>query len=164
MTVSKMRPTDKPKAHREAVNRDRLRIQLRSLLRSRRVKSYRQAKSPPGWSQLRSRPAKSNKTSQCHYQLQDILHRACGSTAQSSDSASALELSKYNHFGETYVLDIDEWDTIDIYDWRLRPMPAAEAPIDAKSRAQALLPWQCQQRPTPRYELQEWRSLEHGFS
>ena len=42
------------------------------------------------------------------YQLQDILYRACGSTAQSSDSASALELGQYNHFKETYVLDINE--------------------------------------------------------
>jgi hypothetical protein len=42
------------------------------------------------------------------YRLQDILYRACGSTAQSLDSASALELSKYDHFRETYVLDIDE--------------------------------------------------------
>jgi len=42
------------------------------------------------------------------YRLQDIHYRACGSTAQSSDSASALELGKYNHIRETYVLDIDE--------------------------------------------------------
>jgi hypothetical protein len=42
------------------------------------------------------------------YRLQDILCRACGSTTQSSDSASALELRKYNHFREAYVLDVDE--------------------------------------------------------
>jgi len=42
------------------------------------------------------------------YRLQDILYRACGSTAQSSDSASALELGKYNHFRKAYVLDVDE--------------------------------------------------------
>jgi hypothetical protein len=42
------------------------------------------------------------------YRLQDILYRACGSTAQSSDSASVLELGKYNHFGETYVLGVYE--------------------------------------------------------
>ena len=47
-------------------------------------------------------------TSQCHYRLQDIFYRACGSTAQSSDSARTLELGKYNHFREAYVLDIDE--------------------------------------------------------
>jgi hypothetical protein len=46
--------------------------------------------------------------SQCHYRLQDILYRACGNAAQSSDNASALELGKYNHFRETYVLDSDE--------------------------------------------------------
>jgi hypothetical protein len=42
------------------------------------------------------------------YRLQDILSRACGSTAQWSDSASAFELGKYNHFGETYVIGVDE--------------------------------------------------------
>jgi hypothetical protein len=42
------------------------------------------------------------------YRLQDILYRACGSTAQRSDSASALELGKYNHFGETYVIGVYE--------------------------------------------------------
>jgi len=40
--------------------------------------------------------------------LQHLLYRACGSTAQSSDSASTLELGKYNHFREAYVLDINE--------------------------------------------------------
>ena len=42
------------------------------------------------------------------YRLQVILYRAYGSTAQKSDRASALELGKYNHFREAYVLDIDE--------------------------------------------------------
>jgi hypothetical protein len=42
------------------------------------------------------------------YRLQDILYRACGSTAQSSDSASVLELGKYNLFGETYMLGVYE--------------------------------------------------------
>jgi len=42
------------------------------------------------------------------YRLQDILYRACGSTAQSSDSASAPELGKYYHFGETYVIGVYE--------------------------------------------------------
>jgi hypothetical protein len=37
------------------------------------------------------------------YWLQDILYRACGSTAQSSDSASEFELGKYNHRGKAYV-------------------------------------------------------------
>jgi len=53
-------------------------------------------------------PRHAASTSQCHYRLQDILNRACGSTAQSSDNASVLELGKYNHLRETYVLDIDE--------------------------------------------------------
>jgi len=78
-----------------------------------------------------------------HYRLQDILYRACGSTAQSSDSARASELGKYNHFRETYVLGVYEWDytqltyMTDAY-WSLRSMPAVEAPIDAKSREEAL--------------------------
>jgi hypothetical protein len=49
------------------------------------------------------------------YQLQDILFRACGSTAQSSDSASALELGKYNYLREAHLLDVDEQDAIDVY-------------------------------------------------
>jgi len=44
------------------------------------------------------------------YRLQDILYRACGSTAQSLDRASALELGMYNHYGETYVLGAYECD------------------------------------------------------
>ena len=42
------------------------------------------------------------------YRPLDILYTACGITAQSSGSASAFELGKYNHFKGTYVLDIDE--------------------------------------------------------
>jgi hypothetical protein len=42
------------------------------------------------------------------YRLQDILYRACGSTAQSSDSTSALELGKNNNLREPYRVDIDE--------------------------------------------------------
>ena len=44
------------------------------------------------------------------------------------------------------MLDVDEWaptanNAIDVYDQRLRPMPAGEAPINAKSWAEALPPW-----------------------
>ena len=42
------------------------------------------------------------------YWLQDILYRTCGCSAQSSDSASAFELGKYNHLRETYVLGVYE--------------------------------------------------------
>ena len=54
------------------------------------------------------------------YRLQDILYRACGSTAQSLHSASGLELGKYNHLGTAYVLDVYEGDVsshdgIDVY-------------------------------------------------
>jgi hypothetical protein len=43
-----------------------------------------------------------------NYSLQDILYRGCGSTAQSSDSTSALQLSKYNNVRDAYVLDVDK--------------------------------------------------------
>jgi len=48
-----MSPADKPKAYREAVYRDRLRSRPRCPLRSRTVKSYRQATCPPGCNLLR---------------------------------------------------------------------------------------------------------------
>ena len=44
------------------------------------------------------------------YRLQDILYRACGSTAQSTHSASMLELGKYKYFRKAYMLDVDEGD------------------------------------------------------
>ena len=66
-----------------------------------------------------------------NYWLQDIFYRACGSYTQSSDSASALELGKYNHFRVTYVLGVYERDytqlmyTIDGYDrCRQRMLPS----------------------------------------
>jgi len=42
-------------------------------------------------------------------------------------------------------------------------MPAAEAPTDAMSRAEAQPPWQIQEIPPQRYKLREWWSLEHGL-
>jgi hypothetical protein len=42
------------------------------------------------------------------YRLQGVLYKACGSTAHSSDSASALERGKYNNFTETCVLGVYE--------------------------------------------------------
>jgi len=42
------------------------------------------------------------------YRLQALFSIACRSTAESSDSASSLELGKYNHFRETYVLGVYE--------------------------------------------------------
>ena len=41
------------------------------------------------------------------YWEQDILYSDCGSTSQSTDSASALGLGKYNHLRDAYMLDID---------------------------------------------------------
>jgi len=87
------------------------------------------------------------------YRLQDILYRTCGSTAQSSDTASALDLGKYNHLRETYVLGVYEWDytkltyTIDRYDrcrqWKLPSMRSHERKL--------YHPNECQQWPKPRY-------------
>jgi hypothetical protein len=42
------------------------------------------------------------------YQLQDVLYKAYGSTAQSSDCAFALEISKYNNLREAHLIDINE--------------------------------------------------------
>ena len=148
-----MRPTDKPKAHREAVYRDTLRSRPRSLLRSRPVKSYRQAKSPPRCSLPRraprsrprslprSRPAKSTKSTKILLKppIESATMKSTGWTpkrtskddylvkqhlrvnatpgcerystkhcTKAQESAGTLELGKYNHFRETYVLHIDE--------------------------------------------------------
>ena len=155
-----MCPTDKPKAHREAVYWDTLRSRPESLLISRPVKSYRQAKSPPGYSQprhaprsrprslLRSRPLKSTtsqprfywsrlsratmkltgwspkRTSKDDYRItqhlqvnaifrglpagRDNLQSMRKHCMKVQESAGALQLGKYNHFRETYVVDIDE--------------------------------------------------------
>ena len=42
-------------------------------------------------------PSQTASTSTDDYRLQDIFYTACESTAKSSDSASTLELGKYNH-------------------------------------------------------------------
>ena len=56
---------------------------------------------------------------------------------KAGESASTLELGKYNQFREAYVLDVNKWDAttqdaIDEFGWWLRPMPAVGAPIDAE--------------------------------
>ena len=62
------------------------------------------------------------------------------------------------------MLDIDEYDAIDVYDWRLRPMPAAEAPIDAASWAEAQPPCWLWQWPMPRFTGYGYGwSEEYGF-
>jgi len=53
------------------------------------------------------------------YRLQYILYWACRSTAQSSDSTSALELVKCNQLREAYILDIDGWDTT-TWTWHIK--------------------------------------------
>jgi len=43
------------------------------------------------------------------------------------ESASALELGKYNHLREAHLLDVDEWD-LTTHDWRIRwPMAMNDA-------------------------------------
>jgi len=69
--------------------------------------------------------------------LQDILYRACGSTAQSSDNACALQLGKNNHVREAYVLDIDEYDAIDVYDQR-SPKATTDAGSGSSHRCQVM--------------------------
>jgi len=102
--------------------------------------------------------------SQCH------LPMTTGCKIYSPEHAEALNsaqtaLACFNLvcitiFREAHLLDINEWDettwlTYTINDSRrLQPMPAVEAPIYAKSWAEALPPWQFRQRPRPRwYEL-----------
>jgi len=58
---------------------------------------------------------------------------------------ACLNLVSIIIFREDHLLDVDECDgttrdAIDIYNGQLRPMPAAEAPINAKSQAEALPP------------------------
>jgi len=71
----------------------------------------------------------------------EALHRAQTALAR-------LDLVSITIFREAHLLDINEWDettwlTETIDDYRLlRPMSAAEAPIDDKSWAEALPPWQ----------------------
>ena len=50
--------------------------------------------------------------------------------------------------------------TMDDYQW-LRTMPAAEAPVDAKSWAEALPPWWFRLRTMPRYEPWVWYWMAH---
>jgi len=58
------------------------------------------------------------------------------------ESAGPLELDKYNHFGEAYVLDVDEWDVsthdeIDVYDGWL-PMATNDACCGSSHRCQGM--------------------------
>jgi len=87
------------------------------------------------------------------YWSQDILHRTWWSSAQSSDSTSVLELGKYNHIRETYVLGVYEWDytklkyTIDGCDWcRRQKLPSMPSHEQMLYRPNEFRQW-----PTPRY-------------
>jgi hypothetical protein len=97
-----------------------------------------------------------------YYWLRDLLHTACGSAAQSSDCASALQLSKHDHWRGTYVLDIVEYDGIDGYHFRLGLLPPAEDPMAAKWLFETLPPWQFQPWPTPKYTQWECWLFELG--
>jgi hypothetical protein len=109
-------PTDKLKAHQEAVYRDTHREVYREVDRQAYQidqdstdAAYRECApmKSTGWSLNRTSNYESMPSTD-DYRLQDIFSRACGSTAERSDRASALELGKYNHVREAYVLDIDE--------------------------------------------------------
>ena len=100
--------------------------QVKSMPRGKSTMSTKILLKPPvesttmkltGWSLMRtsnddwpSQAVSESMTLTDDYWLQDIFYRACGSYAQSSDSASTLEVGKYNHFRETYVLGVYEWD------------------------------------------------------
>jgi len=73
-----------------------------------------------------------------NYWLQDLFSRAYGSTAESLDSTTSLELSKYHNYGETYVLAMNEKN--------YTPLPYM---IDVYNR--------CQQRKVPSIASHEWK-------
>jgi hypothetical protein len=96
----------------------------------------------------------------------DIVQSMRKHCMKAQESAGPLEIVKYNRYREAYMLDVDEWDettllsyTIDVHRW-LWTVPAAEAPIDAKSWAEALPPWWFRPRTTPRYE--PCRNMNHA--
>jgi len=92
-----------------------------------------------------------------HYQPQNSLYRACRCYAQSSDSASALQLGMNNHFRGTYVLGVYECDytqlryTIDGYErCRQRKLPSMPSYERTLSHPDQFAP-----RHTPRYTSYE---------
>jgi len=68
------------------------------------------------------------------YWRQQILYRACGSTARTLKRAQAhLNLVSITILREAHLLDVDQCDAtthdaIDVHDWRLQPMQAAKLP------------------------------------
>jgi len=131
--VDQSSPTDKSKAHQEAVYRDThwdvdrevdwkvYQVNQDSIEASFRERKHDVDRMVTEADFQRRLPSQAASTSQCHYRLQDIFYRACRSTAQSSDSARTLELGKYNHCREVYVLDVDKWDAT-THTWRIRSM------------------------------------------
>jgi hypothetical protein len=72
----------------------------------------------------------------------DILHSMWKHCTKAQESAGPLELVKYNHFREAYVLDVDEWDAtthdaIDVYDW-WSPMATNDAGSGSSHRCQVM--------------------------
>jgi hypothetical protein len=120
------RSTDKSKAQLEAVYRDTHRQSYEEVQPTSQKptwkqstetrtdkstkKSDRQVKSTPRDGHRSGLPKTITESMPLtdDYRLQDIFSRACRSTTQSSDNASALELGKYNHLRETYVLGVNE--------------------------------------------------------
>ena len=94
-------PTDKSKAHLEAVYRDMHRqvyqVDQDSTEAAYRERNHEVDRMVTEADFQRRLPSQTASTSTDDYRPQDIFYRACESTAQSSDSASALELGKYNH-------------------------------------------------------------------
>jgi len=109
-------PTDKSKAHLEAVYRDTHRqvyqeINREVYLESTKILLKLPIESAPmkstGWSPKWTSHEESMPSTD-DYWLPDIFYRACGSTARRLKRAQQIELGEYNHFRETYMLDIDE--------------------------------------------------------
>jgi len=107
-------PTDKSKAHLGAVYRDTHRHGYKEVLLTSQEYAERQVYQvdqdsteaayreqpwgrPDGHQSGLPKTITESMPLTDDYPLHDIFYRACGSTAQSSDSAHALELGKYNH-------------------------------------------------------------------
>jgi len=91
-------PTDKSKAHLEAVCRDTHRQVYQDVLPTNKSTPRAKSTKSTRWS-LSGLPQTITESTPLtdDYRLHYLFYRACGSTAQSSDSARALELGKYNH-------------------------------------------------------------------
>jgi len=83
----------------------------------------------------------------------NILQRMQIHCMKTQESANGLTVGKYRHWRETYIIDSNQWNAIDVYDRRLQLMVAAETPIDDISCAKSQTHRWFQQCPLPRFEL-----------